>query len=390
MKNLKKIILILCLVLGWLSSAWGQLVSQQTWNNYYLYNAYQTSQWTITAPVGQKAIFHLTSANMGYGSYIRIYDGSSTSSPQLGYINSISQATVFISTGNQLYIQYYSGSSNNSISTKGSFTGEAFITPLPTSLYTDSNTITVGNYADLSYQTWLIAPNGGGPVTLDFSEFDTESGADFLKVYNGNSFNAPLIGSFSGNDLPPNLASSGDELFIEFLTDGDSNVGQGFSFSYGQGGSAGGTGGTWQAAGSSGIFYNTGSVGINTDKIGEGYSLSVDGKIRATEVNIYESTNWADFVFEEGYDLKPLEEVEAFIQEKGHLPEIPSAKTVEEKGFSLGDMDAKLLQKVEELTLYLIEQNKLLKTQTKQLELLKQQNKQLETKIQQLTKPTKE
>ncbi|QEE51295.1 hypothetical protein FUA48_17500 [Flavobacterium alkalisoli] len=86
------------------------------------------------------------------------------------------------------------------------------------------------------------------------------------------------------------------------------------------------------------------------------YKLSVSGKVRAHEVKVYNT--WADYVFENDYDLKSLEQVEAFIAENGHLPNVPSAKEVEAKGIELGEMTKIQQEKIEELTLYLIQQNK--------------------------------
>lgn len=109
-------------------------------------------------------------------------------------------------------------------------------------------------------------------------------------------------------------------------------------------------------------------IGIGTENFNDGndiYKLSVNGAIRAHRVKVY--TTWADFVFEKDYKLPTLEEVEKHIQEKGHLIDIPSAKEVEEKGIELGEMNKKLLQKVEELTLYIIEMNKELQDVKKQL-----------------------
>lgn len=86
------------------------------------------------------------------------------------------------------------------------------------------------------------------------------------------------------------------------------------------------------------------------------YKLSVNGKIRAHGVKIY--TDWADYVFEDSYKLSTLLEVENHINKYGHLKDIPSALEVEEKGIELGEMNKLLLQKIEELTLYLIQLNK--------------------------------
>jgi len=89
------------------------------------------------------------------------------------------------------------------------------------------------------------------------------------------------------------------------------------------------------------------------------YILDVNGKARANEIVV--NTSGADFVFEKDYKLPTLSEVEAFIKEKKHLPEIPTASEMAENGVSLGELNIKLLQKVEELTLHLIEKDKALK-----------------------------
>ena len=101
-----------------------------------------------------------------------------------------------------------------------------------------------------------------------------------------------------------------------------------------------------------------GNVGIGTITPGA-YRLAVNGKIRAKEVKV--ETGWSDFVFEDDYDLPTLAEVEQFIKVNKHLPEIPSAQEVAENGVNLGEMEAKLLQKIEELTLYIIQQEKRIK-----------------------------
>ncbi|MGS2741705.1 hypothetical protein [Sinomicrobium sp. M5D2P17] len=120
-----------------------------------------------------------------------------------------------------------------------------------------------------------------------------------------------------------------------------------------------------------------GNVGIGTEVPGS-WKLAVNGKIRAKEIKV--ETGWSDFVFEESYILPTLEEVEQHIKEKGHLKDIPSAKEVEDNGIFLGEMDAKLLQKIEEITLYTIQQQK-------QIELILEENQQLRKEIDKLKKP---
>lgn len=102
-------------------------------------------------------------------------------------------------------------------------------------------------------------------------------------------------------------------------------------------------------------FTNQGNVAIG--KLGASEKLEVNGTIRAREVKI-ESSGWADFVFAPDYQLPSLEAVSNHIKEHQHLPDMPSAAEVEKEGINLSEMQAKLLQKIEELTLYAIEQNK--------------------------------
>lgn len=86
-------------------------------------------------------------------------------------------------------------------------------------------------------------------------------------------------------------------------------------------------------------------------------NIVVAGKVESREVKVTVDAG-ADYVFKDGYDMKSLEEVQDYIKEHGHLPNIPSAKEMEENGIELGEMNMKLLEKIEELTLYIIEQNR--------------------------------
>jgi hypothetical protein len=109
-------------------------------------------------------------------------------------------------------------------------------------------------------------------------------------------------------------------------------------------------------------------VGGNSARIATGYSLSVDGKIMAEEVTVQNSTAWPDYVFANDYKLMPLDELEASINKNKHLPNIPAAAVVEKEGISLGQMNRKLMEKVEELTLYIIDLNKKNEALTKRVQ----------------------
>lgn len=93
-------------------------------------------------------------------------------------------------------------------------------------------------------------------------------------------------------------------------------------------------------------------------KFATGFNLSVRGKSIFEHVEVKLASDWPDYVFQDNYKLKSLEEVENYISENSHLPGIPSAQEVEKSGINIAEMDALLLQKIEELTLYNIELNK--------------------------------
>ncbi|WP_430906535.1 hypothetical protein [Maribacter sp. 2-571] len=132
----------------------------------------------------------------------------------------------------------------------------------------------------------------------------------------------------------------------------------------------------WAFAGSStNITYQQGNVGIGTADPGADWKLAVNGKIRAKEIKV--ETDWADYVFEKDYPLPTLAEVEAHIAQKGHLINIPSAAEVEANGVELGEMNKLLLEKIEELTLYLLELNKKIETKDSKVEQLELQLKAL-------------
>jgi len=155
----------------------------------------------------------------------------------------------------------------------------------------------------------------------------------------------------------------------------------------------------------------TGNVGIGTTT--PTHKLDVAGDIRANmlylngtanvqAVNV-EFTNWPDYVFEPTYKLMPLSEVAQFIEKNKHLPGVPDQKEVLKKGVNVGETQAKLLEKIEELTLYVIEQNKTIVEQNKvndnqtqsikqlqkDMQSLQQSNKTLEKRLKQLEAKTR-
>ena len=122
-----------------------------------------------------------------------------------------------------------------------------------------------------------------------------------------------------------------------------------------------------------------GNVGIGTSNPQS--LLSVNGTITGKQVTVIQ-TGWSDFVFDKDYPLPALSTTAEYIKAEHHLPGIPSAKEIESKGLNLGDMEQKQMQKIEELTLYVIQENNIIQKQemkinklTKMVEQLEGQNK---------------
>jgi hypothetical protein len=105
------------------------------------------------------------------------------------------------------------------------------------------------------------------------------------------------------------------------------------------------------------LFINSTPASVSSD-IKNNFSVFIAGGVLSEDYAIAPHNSWSDYVFNADYKLQNLNEVENYIKTNKHLPDIPSAIEVQENGYVLHDMNVKLLQKVEELTLYAIEQNK--------------------------------
>lgn len=102
----------------------------------------------------------------------------------------------------------------------------------------------------------------------------------------------------------------------------------------------------------------TGKVGIGTTYIPTEYKFAVNGKIIAEELQVQLRGDWPDYVLTPGYDLPSLQSLKQYINENTHLPNVPDAEEVKEKGIATGEMLRIQMEKIEELTLYIIEQDK--------------------------------
>ena len=139
-----------------------------------------------------------------------------------------------------------------------------------------------------------------------------------------------------------------------------------------------------------------GRVGLGTvsptEKLEVNGNVLVQGKVESNRVRVTQNPgNWPDYVFSNDYKLRSLDEVQAFIEQHKHLPEVPSAEEVGKNGLDLGNMDATLLKKVEELTLYLLDQNQQIetvnaraKTREKRMKELEAENEALKLRLDKL------
>jgi hypothetical protein len=145
-------------------------------------------------------------------------------------------------------------------------------------------------------------------------------------------------------------------------------------------GAAGSTISSWNTV----TMLNNGNVGIGTTSPGD-YKLKVNGKINCTELVVSlgglisreeggeeGEIEWPDYVFAEDYNLQSLDEVASYIEQNKRLPEMPSAAEVAENGVNIGEINALLLKKVEELTLYILQQNGDMQALKEEVRLLKE------------------
>jgi hypothetical protein len=167
-----------------------------------------------------------------------------------------------------------------------------------------------------------------------------------------------VYGSASGADGSNygvrGFASAGDANYAVY---GNASGGSSTTPAYGVYGTASGSENYW-AGYFAGTTYSS-TLRIGTLDAASGYIVSVGGKVICEEVKVQLEAAWPDYVFDEKYDLTSMDELEKSIKEDKHLPGMPSAKEIEEqKGFLVGDMQAKLLEKVEEQALYILQLKK--------------------------------
>jgi len=211
------------------------------------------------------------------------------------------------------------------------------------STYTSANGLTIVETVDTAYEN--VAPYISNTLLSIVNMQTAESANDMSMiqfVVNGGTYNrVGAIGLVAESE-------SNREAALVFTTDDGGNREEKMRIS------------------------GNGNVGIGTTNPQS--KLAVNGTIKAKEVTVTTS-GWPDFVFEESYKLPSLDHVDSYIRENKHLPDVPSAKQIEEDGLSMAEMMAKQMQKIEELTLYVITQNKKIERLERELAELKEVNR---------------
>jgi hypothetical protein len=228
------------------------------------------------------------------------------------------------------------------------------------------------NNTNIGYSSGFNNSSGNANITLGSYAGQYELGSNRLYIHNGlgvtnatnMSTNSLIVGTMDAIATNQKLRVNA-QVQIQDGTQGADKV-----FTSDANGVGSWQTPSWITTGTA-INYPAGNVGIGTTLATNpnGYRLAVNGKIGAKDVQVEtSSTTWPDYVFTQDYRLPSLAEVEKFIQENNHLENVPSAKEIEKDGHSLGEMDKILLKKVEELTLYVIQQQKEIEELKKKIE----------------------
>lgn len=283
--------------------------------------------------------------------------------PSSGYNNTTGNSNSFFGqySGNSNTTGYnnsfFGNGSGSSNSTSFANTGIGY-----NSLFsnrTGTNNTALGAYAGFN-------STGSSNLFLGYQAGYNETGSNKLYISNTSTSTPLIYGDFSTKQVGINaLPTSTYTLNVGGTINVTTDV---FINGKSMGGSS-----YWSKAGSNVYMLGSGlGIGTTLGSNPNSYLLAVNGKIGAKEVQIENtSATWPDFVFKNDYMLMSLKDVEKYINQNGHLPEIPSEAEVKQEGIRVGEMNAKLLQKIEELTLYVIEANKKIEKLTTEVNELK-------------------
>ncbi|MCS7189561.1 MAG: T9SS type A sorting domain-containing protein [Bacteroidia bacterium] len=204
-------------------------------NNNYANNA--DCRWLIQPPNATSITLSFQSFNLASGDSVIVYNGSNISSPRLGAFSGNSLPPNLTSSSGVMLVRFISNASGTADGFIASYNAQLNLPCYGTQILTQaSGTITDGSGAN-NYQNqldcrWVLQPGSGVGIRIEFTQFDTESGYDFVRIYDGPFVNSDyLVRSFSGSSLPPIVTTSIPEATIYFTTDQDVTK-QGWSLNY--------------------------------------------------------------------------------------------------------------------------------------------------------------
>ncbi|GGH64666.1 hypothetical protein HNQ91_002246 [Filimonas zeae] len=290
------------------------------------------------------------------------------------------QRLVSLTYNNETYLalEFLNNSTVYSLSFTGYASGESFallrdedVTNVQEFVPTDA--INVQGRLSLGYF------GGGAPVSRFHMIENVAARDNFITVHNTSNTNSRLVAGTAGtsyavtNHAGSSVVESYNDLHLSAAIAG--NI-------YFETGRTGTTSPVRMK------LTNNGTLVIGTETVPTGYKLAVNGAALFTKIVVKPYDKWPDYIFDSSYRLTPLPQLEQYIQQHKHLPDVPSAAVVEKEGIDMGSNQAALLKKIEELTLYIISQHKELNNQKQaqaaEKQALENNNKLLEQRLQTL------
>ncbi len=195
-------------------------ISDESYSDFYLNNS--NCSWLISPPNASSIKIVFYTFDVFNNDSVYIYDGNDNQSPLIGAYSGHNLPNTIYSSGSQVFIQFISNNTDTAAGWSASYYSE----------YCQGNTIltnSTGNFSDGSgnelynnntYCEWLINDTNQNQIILEFDDFKTEDGYDFVNVYDGNNTNSILLGTYSGHNLPPTLVANSGNMLITFSSDG--------------------------------------------------------------------------------------------------------------------------------------------------------------------------
>lgn len=326
------------------------------------YSLFSNSQGDYNTSIGYRTLYNMSNADhntvIGYRAMESVDDG--------GYNTALGSWSLYnLTTGIENVALGYASGYRNQGGSQNTYIG--FRAGYGASSNSQSGNIFLGYMAGYNEvgSNNLYIHNSDTANPLIYGDFENkELGFNALKVGVGTQ---NPIGKLHVHDsessntfmyITPANTSSGDSSSIFFGEDHDASYGMYWMYD--------GSGNQMELYGKSlstiygphlVIDRNDGDVAIG-QTLASGYKLSVDGKVICEELRVNLTEDWPDYVFKPDYELLPLNKLESFVDENGHLPNIPSSDEMDESGLEVGEMQRLMMEKIEELTLYVIQQQK--------------------------------